>query len=132
MPVFRIYVEKKPEFAVEAKSCLNDLKTALRVEGVESVRILNRYDAEKLSEEDRLIIQECAAESALYERELWTQREEKSRKEALENGVKEVVLTYEEKQIFQKEMADIYEKYCSDYMDIIDRIIAEGDTEVEK
>ena len=45
MPVFRIYVEKKPEFAVEAKSCLNDLKTALRVEGVESVRILNRYDA---------------------------------------------------------------------------------------
>ena len=46
--------------------------------------------------------------------------------------MQEVVLTYEEKQLFQKEMADIYEKYCSDYMDIIGRIIAEGDTEVEK
>lgn len=99
---------------------------------VPEMQLCSIHTWEKLSEEDRLIIQECAAESALYERELWTQREEKSRKEALENGVQEVVLTYEEKQLFQKEMADIYEKYCSDYMDIIDRIIAEGDTEVEK
>ena len=51
MSVFRIYVEKKPEFAVEAQSVLSDIKTALRID-VENVRILNRYDADKLSEED--------------------------------------------------------------------------------
>ncbi len=51
MSVFRIYVEKKPEFAVEAQSVLSDIKTALRID-IENVRVLNRYDADKLSEED--------------------------------------------------------------------------------
>ena len=51
MSVFRIYVEKKPEYAVEAKSVLNDIQTALRL-NISGVRILNRYDADKLSRED--------------------------------------------------------------------------------
>ena len=51
MSVFRIYVEKKPEFAVEAKSVLSDISTALRL-NLSGLRILNRYDADKLSEED--------------------------------------------------------------------------------
>ena len=51
MPVFRIYVEKKPEFAVEAQSVMSDVKTALRLE-LTNLRILNRYDADKLSRED--------------------------------------------------------------------------------
>lgn len=51
MSVFRIYVEKKPEFAVEAQSVLSDIKTALRL-NISGVRIINRYDADKLSEED--------------------------------------------------------------------------------
>ncbi|MBQ9898972.1 MAG: phosphoribosylformylglycinamidine synthase, partial [Ruminococcus sp.] len=51
MSVYRIYVEKKPEFAVEAQSVLSDVKTALRL-SVSNIRILNRYDADKLSEED--------------------------------------------------------------------------------
>ena len=51
MSVFRIYVEKKPEFAVEAQSVLNDVRTALRL-SVTNVRILNRYDADKLTKED--------------------------------------------------------------------------------
>ena len=51
MSVFRIYVEKKPEFAVEAQSVLNDIQTALRL-NISGVRILNRYDADRLSEED--------------------------------------------------------------------------------
>lgn len=51
MSVFRIYVEKKPEFAVEAQSVLNDVRTALRL-NITGVRIINRYDADKLSKED--------------------------------------------------------------------------------
>ena len=50
MSVYRIYVEKKPEFAVEAQSVLSDLQTALRV-SVTGVRVFNRYDADKLTEE---------------------------------------------------------------------------------
>lgn len=51
MSVYRIYVEKKSEFAVEAQSVLNDVRTALRL-SINGVRIINRYDADKLSKED--------------------------------------------------------------------------------
>lgn len=51
MSVFRIYSEKKPEFAVEAQSVLSDIKTALRLD-INNIRVLNRYDADRLSEED--------------------------------------------------------------------------------
>ena len=51
MSVYRIYVEKKPEFAVEAKSLAADIRSALGIE-LGEVRIINRYDAEGLSEED--------------------------------------------------------------------------------
>ena len=52
MSVYRIYVEKKPEYAVEAKNLLSDIKTALRLDNLRNIRILNRYDAEGLSEAD--------------------------------------------------------------------------------
>ena len=51
MSVFRIYSEKKPEFAVEAQSVLSDIKTALRLD-IKNIRVLNRYDADRLTEED--------------------------------------------------------------------------------
>ena len=50
MSVSRIYVEKKAEFAVEARAVLSDLQTALRL-NVTNVRIFNRYDADHLTEE---------------------------------------------------------------------------------
>ncbi len=52
MSVYRIYVEKKPEFSVEAQSVLSDIKSSLVVEGLKSLRILNRYDAENITEKD--------------------------------------------------------------------------------
>ena len=51
MPVYRIFVEKRPEFAVEAAGVLADLKTALRLSGVEGLRILNRYDVEGITDD---------------------------------------------------------------------------------
>ena len=52
MSVFRIYVEKKPQFAVEAKNLLADIQTALRPEGLTGLRIINRYDVEGISKQD--------------------------------------------------------------------------------
>jgi len=51
MSVFRVYVEKKPAYAVEAQSVRSDLSSALRL-NLTNVRILNRYDADRLTEED--------------------------------------------------------------------------------
>ena len=52
MSVYRIYVEKKAPFAVEAAGVLSDIRNTLGIEGVESVRVINRYDVEDISVED--------------------------------------------------------------------------------
>ncbi|MCM1299336.1 MAG: phosphoribosylformylglycinamidine synthase, partial [[Eubacterium] siraeum] len=52
MAVYRIYVEKKPQYNVDGRSVLEDLRTALQIQTVEGVRIINRYDAEEISEEN--------------------------------------------------------------------------------
>ena len=52
MSVYRIYVEKKTEFAVEAASVQSDIKNALGLSNLKGIRIINRYDAEGLSKED--------------------------------------------------------------------------------
>ena len=49
--VYRVYVEKKPQFANEAKGILKEAKELLQIEGLDSVRVINRYDVENLSEE---------------------------------------------------------------------------------
>ena len=49
--VYRVYAEKKPEYASEAKALLNDAVTLLSVKGLENVRVLNRYDAENITPE---------------------------------------------------------------------------------
>ncbi len=56
MAVYRIYVEKKPPYAVEAKALLSELRTLLRIEGIESLRILNRYDVEGI---DEALFEQC-------------------------------------------------------------------------
>ncbi|TDX51835.1 phosphoribosylformylglycinamidine synthase [Orenia marismortui] len=47
----RVYVEKKEEYNVEAKQLLADFKESLQLENLEDVRIINRYDIAKISEE---------------------------------------------------------------------------------
>ena len=59
----RIFVEKKPEFNSEARHLLHDLKASLRLDGLQGVRVIQRYDVEGLSAEQfqaasRLILSE--------------------------------------------------------------------------
>ncbi|MBO5010467.1 MAG: phosphoribosylformylglycinamidine synthase [Clostridia bacterium] len=49
--VYRIYVEKKAGLDNEARALLSEIKTFLGIESVERVRIINRYDAENITEE---------------------------------------------------------------------------------
>lgn len=93
---------------------------------VPEMQICSKHTWQKLSVEDRKTILDCAAESALYQRQLWTEREAQSRRVAVKNGVEEVVLTVEQKEAFRERMSDVYEKYCSDYMDVIAKILEKG------
>ena len=49
--VYRVYVEKKKELANEAKSLLGEARSLLGIENLKDVRVINRYDAENITEE---------------------------------------------------------------------------------
>lgn len=49
--VSRVYVEKKPGFDVEAQQLLHELQTILGVANLESLRLINRYDVEGISDD---------------------------------------------------------------------------------
>lgn len=49
--VRRVYVEKKPDFAVQAKELKHEIEGYLGIQDVETVRVLIRYDVENISDE---------------------------------------------------------------------------------
>ena len=49
--VYRVYVEKKSGLDNEARALLSEIRTFLGINSVERVRVINRYDAENISEE---------------------------------------------------------------------------------
>ena len=55
--VYRIYVEKKPGFDVEATGLKNELTSLLGLKELSGLRLLNRYDVEGIDEE---LFNQCA------------------------------------------------------------------------
>ncbi len=49
--VKRLYVEKKPAYAVKAKELAEEIKSYLSIDSVDSVRVFVRYDVENVSED---------------------------------------------------------------------------------
>lgn len=49
--VYRIYVEKRKDYAVEANEILDNLKTQLKMENLKTVSVVNRYDVQGISED---------------------------------------------------------------------------------
>ena len=58
--VYRIYVEKKPGFDVEAQGLKNELVSLLGIQSLSGLRLLNRYDVEGI---DEALFNQCAATS---------------------------------------------------------------------
>ncbi len=48
--VYRVYVEKKPGQTHEADSLLHQVQDFLQIQGLSAIRVLNRYDVEKIDE----------------------------------------------------------------------------------
>lgn len=53
--VKRLFVEKKQPYDVEAQGLLSDLKGTLGINGLESVKIVNRYDIEGISDDEYMM-----------------------------------------------------------------------------
>jgi len=49
--VYRIFVEKKPDLANEARALAADIRSLLRIEGLKELRLFNRYDVDNIEEE---------------------------------------------------------------------------------
>ncbi|MBQ8159276.1 MAG: phosphoribosylformylglycinamidine synthase [Clostridia bacterium] len=49
--VYRVYVEKRPEMAGEAKALLRDCQEFLQIQSLTGLRIVNRYDLENITPE---------------------------------------------------------------------------------
>ncbi|PHU33913.1 TRAP transporter substrate-binding protein [Pseudobutyrivibrio ruminis] len=90
---------------------------------VPEMQVCSKVVWEMLDSADQKIIEECAKESAVYERKLWTERENLSKQIAIENGTQVIYLDVEEKQKFRDAMSEVYKKYCSDDMDLVEKII---------
>lgn len=50
--IFRVFIEKKEGFDIEAQALFRDVKESLNIVELKGVRLLNRYDVEGINEED--------------------------------------------------------------------------------
>ena len=89
---------------------------------IPEVQLISKATWDKLPEQYQTIIMECAAKSAEYERLLWKRRTQSSKEYVIKNGCLVIDLSPEEIQKFRQASLPVYEKYCSDYMDLIKEI----------
>lgn len=90
---------------------------------VPELQLVSKVTWDKLPEEYRHVIQQSARDSSAYERRLWKERERSSEKKVRDAGCVIIELTQEEKKRFQEAMHPIYEKYGSDYGELIQAIM---------
>ncbi len=93
---------------------------------VPEVQLVSESTWNKLSKEDQDIIRECAEESSRYERELWNEREQQSRKHVIASGCEVTELSYAEKAAFRKAVQPVYEEFGAEFADIIEAIVEAG------
>lgn len=91
------------------------------------ILVMGEKTRAKLSEEDLKIIDDTALESWEYQKELWAEAEEASKKTLLEQNVTITELSAEELQVFQKACEPIWYAYeGGKYNDLIEQIVEAG------
>lgn len=90
---------------------------------IPELQIASQATWDKLSQEDQKIIKECAMESSIYQRELWTKQEGKSRRLAERAGVTVIELSKEEMEKFREAVMPIYKEFGQEYQELIGKII---------
>ena len=89
---------------------------------VPEIQLASGRTWKKLPEEYRQVIRACARESALYERELWTEEERTAREAVLAAGCQEITLSDEEMERFRALVEPLYEQYGGSYLELVRRI----------
>lgn len=97
---------------------------------IPDVQICSKTAWNQLSDEEKGIIKECAAESAKFERQLWKQRERSSKERLTRNGVEVIELSEKEKEKFKNAVEPLYEQLREDYKELVDEIRAIGQSDI--
>ncbi|HUV07129.1 MAG TPA: TRAP transporter substrate-binding protein [Spirochaetia bacterium] len=91
---------------------------------IPEIVLINLKRFESFSKEDQGIIMQAAAEAAKAQQKFWGERVEASKKKVMAAGNEVIELTPVEKAEFQKAVMPLYEKFASDHMDIVKKILA--------
>ncbi len=89
---------------------------------IPEMQLASQATWEKLSEADREVITACAEESARYERRLWEIREQNDRERLTKAGCVITELSSSEQVRFRAAVMSVYQMYCSEYIDVVNRI----------
>ncbi|PKM49658.1 MAG: C4-dicarboxylate ABC transporter [Firmicutes bacterium HGW-Firmicutes-7] len=87
---------------------------------VPEVLIASALVLDRISEEDLIIIKECASDTQMFQREKWQEKVSESELKMREEGC--IITEIKDKQNFVKAVSPIYEKYAKDYMGIVKQI----------
>ena len=93
---------------------------------VPEIQLMSGETWKLLSDDDIRVIKNCALQSAEYEKVLWKQQEEDSRNSVLKFGTEEIILKDTELERLREKVAPLYEEYCSDYMNLVEKIKQES------
>ena len=91
---------------------------------VPEIQLCSGRTWQQLPEQYRQIIAQCARESALYERQLWDGYEEEASVFVITRGCQVITLEEDALEEFRMLVQPLYERYCADYMDLIQQIQA--------
>lgn len=91
---------------------------------IPEMQIMSQKTAESLPEEYLDIIRDCAQESAVYQRELWEEREQAAMERTVAAGTVVTELSPAELNKFREACQPLYETYAGDYMDLVEQILA--------
>ena len=89
---------------------------------VPEIQMMSERTWKRLPAEYREIILACAEESAEYERLLWNEHTEQAIRKARAEGCVITYLSKEEIKNCKELIYPLYEKYCSEFMDLIEEI----------
>lgn len=89
---------------------------------IPEILIGSKIALSRLSEDDWEIIRKAARETTVYQKQLWSEMEEKAKEQLLEDGVQIVEL--KDRSAFVQAVQPVYDKYQEEYGDLIRRIKA--------
>ena len=89
---------------------------------IPEVQLVSGYTWNKLTDEDKIIISECAKESAAYEKNIWKDTEEAAVKTIEDKNITVTEVNENERKQLRDRLQPIYDKYCSEYMDVVEKI----------